>query len=229
MASFKKRLKRVGARVQDAAKTVGRAGANVIQYTAPIVGTVFLGPGLGTLAGGAVSAAASQVGPTKNKSKALKRTLAYSAAVGAAGGLVNVIGGGSITAPLTGLFGSKTANVGGGTDQTAGQTLPGGTTKGEWNPFTGGFTAAASQPATNIEQTPGGTQGGLLDKIAGTLLGAPGPTGQNTGLPTTSGGDRAGGGSNVAANGGSDSMGTDLLSNPLAWAAGLAVIFLFTK
>lgn len=97
--SLKKKLKKLGKKVKKAAKTVGRAAAKAVKYAAPVVGTLVAGP-LGGLAGTALSGAASQVGPNKNRAKALKRALIYGGSVTAGAAAIGVVSGAGAGASL---------------------------------------------------------------------------------------------------------------------------------
>lgn len=97
--SLKKSLKKLGKNLKKAAKVVGRASAKVVKYAAPVVGSVLLGP-VGGLAGTALAGAASQVGPNKNRGKALKRTLIYGGAVSAGTAEIGLASGAGAGASL---------------------------------------------------------------------------------------------------------------------------------
>lgn len=118
--SLKKSLKKLGKNIKQAAKVAGRAAAKVVKYTAPFVGTLVAGPA-GGLAGTALAGAASQVGPNKNRAKALKRTLVYGGAVTGAGMALGAISGAGLGASLLTsvprLFGGGGSEAGGGTGE----------------------------------------------------------------------------------------------------------------
>lgn len=96
-------------------KSAGRTGAKIVGYGAPIFGGLFLGP-LGALGGTAVSAAAQQVGPTKNRGSQLKRSLVYGGAVTAGTAAASLATGGGLTSSL---FKSASAIFGGGASPVA--------------------------------------------------------------------------------------------------------------
>lgn len=94
LKKLRKKLKKTF--VFKAAKTVGRTGAKVVKYVAPVAGAILAGP-LGAAAGAAVSGVASQVGPNKNRGAALKRALIYGGAVTGGAAALSVLGGTSLS------------------------------------------------------------------------------------------------------------------------------------
>lgn len=122
--SLKKKLKKLRKKLKKtfvfkAAKTVGRTAAKVVKYAAPAAGALVLGP-LGAAGGTALAAAASQVGPNKNRKAALVRTLKYGGAVTvgtAALGLVSGAGiGASVLSSGASLFGGGGGSAASGTE-----------------------------------------------------------------------------------------------------------------
>lgn len=117
--SWKKKMKKTFA--FKAAKATGRGAAKVVKYVAPPVGAVFLGP-LGAAVGTGMAAVASQVGPNKNRTAALKRSLVYGGSITAGTAALGVLSGSglgaSVLTSLGKMFG-PTAPVAPVTDQQA--------------------------------------------------------------------------------------------------------------
>jgi len=92
MSKFSKRLKK-------SLKKATRSVAKVISHAAPIIGAVVGGP-IGAAIGTGLGAAAAQVGPNKNRSAQLQRSLMSGAAVVGGTAALGLISGAGIGAPL---------------------------------------------------------------------------------------------------------------------------------
>jgi hypothetical protein len=108
LKKLKKSVRHISEEFSDITKPIVRKVANVVQIGAPVVGSMLLGP-LGGAIGTAVGLGASQVGPNKNRTAALKRTLFSGAAVTAGFAGLGALSGAGLAAPgiasIQNLFG----------------------------------------------------------------------------------------------------------------------------
>lgn len=91
------KFKRLTKSAKKIIKSAGRTAAKVVKVAAPVAGTLLLGP-LGGLAGTALAAGASQVGPNKSRSAALKRSIVSGLGITAGGSALGLISGAGLGA-----------------------------------------------------------------------------------------------------------------------------------
>lgn len=188
--SLKKRLKRLGRSAKKTVKVVTRGAAKIVKYAAPVAGAIVGGP-LGAAAGSALGAAAGQVGPTKNRRKALMRSLKFGAAVtggtavlglasGAGigssvlGSVSKIFGGGEAPAPTSDQPGEQDFDFGFGGPAKPGQGPQGGKIFDfDFNPFGRTPGDPGSDPSPDDPRQTGGG-GGFFENFLGGGGDAPG-------------------------------------------------------
>jgi hypothetical protein len=161
MASWLKKAKK-------ALKKATRSVAKVISHAAPIVGAVIGGP-VGAAIGTGLGAAAAQVGPNKNRSAQLQRSLISGAAVIGGTAALGLVSGAGIGAPI---YKSAESIFGGGSP--ANQEVSSGNP--EWDKY------VAEQEALNASGNP------TTDPVSIAIK-----TAQNTAAAMTGGGQNAAG------------------------------------
>lgn len=164
MASLRKKLKKV-------ARKAAKVGSVLIPAVAG-----FVAPGIGTLGGTIVGGALSQVGPTKNRKKALLRSVGAGLAGTAGGVAAGLLGG-------TGAFGGGLQGISGifgGGGAPAAPPVAGGSVQG-YDVFGKPVFAGQPVPAGGIRSPLGDALG-----VVGGILRGPGQA-QDAGTPSGEG------------------------------------------
>lgn len=130
------KFKRLVKSTKKAIKSVTRTTAKVVAVAAPIVGTAVFGAAGGAI-GTAIGAAAAQVGPNKNRSSQLKRSLVSGAAITGAGAALGLASGAGLAASgissISRIFGGGPVAQPGGNDPLGNALLTGNGSAGSSN------------------------------------------------------------------------------------------------